>query len=367
MSEDKDEVQEAVAEETTVEATDEGQQDDEQSSDFDPNNWLDSEAPEAEANEESTEESEDSEESDAPDEPEAQTEDDAEDDNIDSGPTWASEEENSEEAEEQADNPEAEAEETTEQDSEETSVTNDLVNIKSKTGLDFESEEELIEQINGLKKEREALTNQSATSEVIQNLEKALKSDDEGIVRQELKGSGFSEEEVNEAIDTYKDNGTLKIEAKKIRVNINKFITSERGRIIQEANEAEAKQLQDAKEDQKALKAYVNGTDQMFGLRMSKDDSKLQGVRDGHIKYITSGKFVAEISADEKSVAEAAWLWRNREVLLNSFKNQGKSQGKREILNELEQPEAPRKNRIHSEEKKGFDPGSFGSMSSMNG
>jgi hypothetical protein len=179
----------------------------------------------------------------------------------------------------------------------------------------------------------------NVTSKKITALQSYLKFDDNELIKKDLEAQGFKGEQLQETLDTLQDNGMLKIEATKVRNAISSSISNERSAITKDARDEDAKQLQDREQSVKALKTYLNDQNEMFGFKMAKDEETLGKVRDSHHKYITSGSFLTEITKDNESLAESAWLWKNRETLLKAARNGGLQQGRSEILNDMHNPD----------------------------
>jgi len=179
----------------------------------------------------------------------------------------------------------------------------------------------------------------NVTNKKIETLQSYLKFDDKDLLQKDLEAQGFRGDQLQEALDTLQDNGMLKVEAAKVRNAINGSIENERSAITQSARDEDAKQLRDREESVKALQTYLGDQTEMFGFKMAKDEETLTKVRDSHHKYITSGNFLKDITKDNESLAESAWLWKNRETLLKAARNNGLQQGRSEILNDLHNPD----------------------------
>mgnify|MGYP003661926814 FL=1 len=107
------------------------------------------------------------------------------------------------------------------------------------------------------------------------------------------------------------------------------------------------------------LKKHMSKTTNMFG------GSVTDKQKDEHFNYIDSGKFFDEISGDAESVANAAWLWKNRDRILNGYKSKGFEQGKASIIDSLSHPETARTTRIPEPETGNFNPNKFIDNESM--
>lgn len=231
-------------------------------------------------------------------------------------------------------------------------------------GLNVGSVDELKQAILDLEKENEDLRNntgtKSGTNEKIDRLSNLKAKSDEELIRLDLKSQGFSEEEINDAVDTYIDSNLLKIEAKKIRSTIDKSINAEQETLTRTKIESEATSKKQYEDSVKALTEHIGKTETMFGLKIAKDAESLPKVQQGHLKYITSGNYLNDITKDNQSMIESAWLWKNRETILKAFKNAGIQKGKEEILNDIKEPEVSNTQRFKGPESgDGFNPKTF--------
>lgn len=241
-----------------------------------------------------------------------------------------------------------------------------FLSFANEVGLDVESKEDFVNKLKALEEENEKLRqNQGSgvTNEKITNLSGLKDKTDEDLVRLDLEKQGFTEEEVNEAIDTFIDSGLLGIEAKKIRKTIDRAIDNERKKEIQSNVDEEAMLEQQRQQSIKELGEHINKSETMFGFKMAKNEEELHKVREGHLKYITSGKFLNDITSNNESLSEAAWLWKNKDVILNAMRNSGVSRGKSEILNEITNAEVNTSKRVGGglDEDGNFNPNAFNS------
>lgn len=216
-----------------------------------------------------------------------------------------------------------------------------------------------IKQLSDDNKVYKELAESSLTNDTIKKLERYTRLSAEDLVREDLKLSGVTEDNLETAIRRLKDDGTLNVEADKIRHNVNLAIDGERNKIVQNRKDQDAKQLKDQEDSIRELKEHLDGAETMFGLQMSKDPDKLPEIRKNHHEYITSGSFLKEITGSNESIAEAAWLWRHRETLLKALTNKGTQGGRQEILEDLGNHDATGQKRIVIPDQEGFNPNKF--------
>lgn len=230
-----------------------------------------------------------------------------------------------------------------------------------KFGLKAETEEEFKNELDNLVAENERLKkNYPKSNEKIERYEKLTKLEDKELVKQNLLAEGFEGEDLENAIEKYIDNDLLEIEAKKIRNTLNKATAKEREKLIAEDAKESTKYEQQREEGIKELNQYLSSTDEMFGFKMAPAD-KLDNVRAKHQEYITSGTFLNEVTKDSKTLAEAAWLWKNREVILKAMKNQGSNEATKRVLDKIghADPDAGTRTFLDPEGGKEFDPSAF--------
>ena len=235
----------------------------------------------------------------------------------------------------------------------------------SELGIKATSLSELKEAMLKLENENNQLKESGGvvTNEKINSLQGYLKLDNKELLQKDLEAQGFRGDKLQETLDTLQDNGMLEIEATKVRNAINGAITKEQTSITQESKNADAKRQADRDESVKELQTYLSSQTDMFGFKMAKDEESLGKVRDGHHKYITSGSFLKDITKNNESLAESAWLWRNRETLLKAARNNGLQQGRSEVLNDLGNPDTGGGGKFADPSGKGeFDAAKFGAQ-----
>jgi hypothetical protein len=230
-------------------------------------------------------------------------------------------------------------------------------------GIAAETKEEFVEQLKELEAENERLRSQSTSTvenDRISRLNELKKKDDDSLLRLDLEKQGLSAEEVDEAMDVYTNNGTVKIEALKIKKQIDRAISNEQNTVI-ESNKAEEAKLQKQYDDDVAqLSKHIDEEDTKFGFKMAKDEESLKQVRKDHKDYITSGKFHEEIYADSKNLSDAAWLWKNKDTILKALGNKGIQQGRKEILDDIQNPEVSETKRFGTPQgDESFDASAF--------
>ena len=91
-----------------------------------------------------------------------------------------------------------------------------------------------------------------------------------------------------------------------------------------------AKQDNDREESIKNLNDYLSSTEKMFGFKMASTVEKTNEIRKSHQEYIVSGKFLQNITESEKNLADCAWLWANKDVILKAMQTKGFNSGRKD-------------------------------------
>ena len=230
-------------------------------------------------------------------------------------------------------------------------------------GLEAENIEELKEVLNNIVKENNKLREQPKNVESnkrLDDLNNFLKLEDELLVRKSFEADGLKEDKLDYAIDRLLDTGLIEVEALKIRNNIDKAIKTESQNVINKREQESAKQEQDHTEAVESFGNYMQGIDTLFSFKITGNPDKLPEVRKSHTEYVTSGKYLKEITESEKNLAESSWLWRNRDVLKNALVNNGRQNGRKEILDKIGIPDKRKPQRFTNPTDTGdFDPAKF--------
>lgn len=244
-----------------------------------------------------------------------------------------------------------------------TPVIADFSAFTKEVGIEAKDETEFLTKVKEQQKELQELKSLAlggVTSKEIETVSGYLKFDDEKLLRQDMKFSGLDDETINDAVDKFKDAGLLKFEAAKVRATINKFIENKKYEKIN-ADKQKTAQAQQANSDNlKSIREQMNKTDELFGFKIAKPEN-MQKARDEHYDYLTSGKFLDEITANPEAAIQAAFLWKHRDTIIKTMTNKAKSQGKQEVLSKLQNTQLPDTGRVHvgKEETEEFNPVKF--------
>lgn len=236
----------------------------------------------------------------------------------------------------------------------------------SELGLDAQNIDELKEVLNHIVEENNKLSkqlespNQPVSNKRLDDLNNFLKLDDSDLVRKSLEAEGLKDEKLDYAVERLMDTGLIDVEALKVRNGIEKAIKSENEKVINEREQNVAKQAESHTQAVEAFGNYMQGVDSLFSFKLTGNPDKLPEVRRNHTDYVTSGKYLKEITESEKNLAESSWLWRNREVLKNALVNNGRQNGRKEILDKIGVPDKRTPQRFTNPVDTGdFDPRKF--------
>ena len=224
----------------------------------------------------------------------------------------------------------------------------DWEGIGKEAGVEATSKEEFIAKIKDLQKPP------VQENDIIKNLNSFLEMDDKDLVIADMRAAKYEDEDIADTVDRLQDAGLLKREAGLVRQQLTKHIHGEKDRIRKEEKESEQQKTEGAKNSRKELQSFIKDKEEFFGGKVSHKDKKQL------YNYITKGDFAQEVFETHANVAEAAFLWRNKEKIFKMVRTQGVEQGKSRILDGITSPS--RKN--HSSKsfeapKKGFDPSKF--------
>jgi hypothetical protein len=236
----------------------------------------------------------------------------------------------------------------------------------SELGLNAESIDELKEVLNNIVEENNKLSkqlesgNNSVSNKRLDDLNNFLKLDDTDLVRKSLEAEGLKDDKLEYAVERLMDTGLIEVEALKVRNNIDKAIKAESQSIIDKREQEAAKQQESHKEAVESFGNYMQSVDSLFSFKLTGNPDKLPEVRKNHTEYVTSGTYLKEITSSEQTLAESSWLWRNREVLKNALINNGRQNGRKEILDKIGSPDRSNPQRFTSPIDSGeFDPKKF--------
>ena len=232
-------------------------------------------------------------------------------------------------------------------------------------GIEAKTKEEFIETYNSMREEVEFLKKSyPEKNEKIESFENLIKLEDKKLVERSLKADGFEGVELENALERLFDNDMIDIEAKKIRNTLNKAIASEREAVIESKRSEIAKQEQERLQSIKDLESYLNSTEKMFGFKMASTPEKTNEIRKAHKEYIVSGKFLQDITQSEKDLADCAWLWKNKDVILKAMQTKGFNSGRKDVLDQIGNPDVDAGSRTFVDPRGNgeFDPSKFMGM-----
>jgi hypothetical protein len=218
---------------------------------------------------------------------------------------------------------------------------------------ELQIEAESYEEFKDTLLQQKELASAGATNKTIESLKGFTKMEDEELMRTELKAQEYSDEDIDDEIDIMVENGTIRQNARRVRKDIEKAIKAESEKVLSGEETLDAKQQEEADEIRAELKEHMSKTGKIFGGKVSEKQKK------EHFEYIDSGDFFDDISKDATSIADAAWLWKNKDRILKGYKTKGFEQGKASVIDSLSHPETSRSTRIPEPDTGDFNPGRF--------
>ena len=224
----------------------------------------------------------------------------------------------------------------------------DWESISKETGIEATSKEEFIAKV------QDAMKPQVSDNDTIKNLNGYLDLSDKDLVIADMRASKYDDDAIDDTIDRLTDAGLLKREATLIRQQLTKHIHNEKDRLRNEKVQAEKQKAEKATKSRKELQSFIRNKEEFFGGKVSQKDKKQL------YSYITKGDFAQDIFESHANVAEAAFLWRNKEKIFKMIKTQGVEQGKSKVLDGITSPSRGNRSSNNFEApSKGFDPKKF--------
>mgnify|MGYP003135116251 CR=1 FL=1 len=224
----------------------------------------------------------------------------------------------------------------------------DWEGLSKEAGIEAASKEEFIAKV------QDAMKPQVSDNDTIKNLNGYLELSDKDLVIADMRASKYDDEAIDDTIDRLSDAGLLKREATLIRQQLTKHIHTEKDRLRNEKVQAEKQKDENAKKSRKDLQDFIKNKEEFFGGKVSQKDKKQL------YSYITKGDFAQDIFESHANVAEAAFLWRNKEKIFKMIKTQGVEQGKSKVLDGITSPSrGNRSSNSFEAPSKGFDPNKF--------
>ena len=220
--------------------------------------------------------------------------------------------------------------------------------LGKEAGLEASSKEDFIAKV------KEAFKPAVADNDTINNLNTYLELSDKDLVIADMRAAKYDKEEIDDTVDRLEDAGLLKREATLVRSQLTKHIHSEKDRLRTEQADNDKLKTENADNSRKELQSYIKGREDFFGGKVSQKDKKqLYG-------YITKGDFAQDIFESHANVAEAAFLWRNKEKIFKMVRSQGVEQGKSKVLDSITSPSSGnRSSKSFKSSDKGFNPNKF--------
>ena len=216
----------------------------------------------------------------------------------------------------------------------ESSSSYDFSSINSKYGVELKSVSDIDQFIEKKNKEIEELrlSNPQYMNDKARNLLKIKERSDEDVFKVSLIAQGHTEENADRFVEDAIKDGSLKRNAELVRTQIDRQVALEQENQRKFAEQQDSQMQADAEENKKAIRSYLKEQDQMFGFNIAKSQDEAKKIKEKHARYITEGGFFNEITKDPQSVVEAAWLWKNREVVLNAFKTRGRNEAVKDFM-----------------------------------
>lgn len=220
--------------------------------------------------------------------------------------------------------------------------------VSQEIGVEAKTKEEFVAQV------KDMIQNPIQDNDTITNLQEFLKNDDVDLVRADLKAANHDEDYIEDTLTRLQDAGLMKREATQIRTQLQKYIGSERAKLKEEKLKTERELKSTQEKARKDLQNHIKSKKDFFGGKVSVQDKKEL------YSYITKGDFSKEIFDTHANVAEAAFLWKNKDKIFKMMKTRGVEQGKSSILDNITAPSKNARSSNSFETKsEGFDAKAF--------
>ena len=220
--------------------------------------------------------------------------------------------------------------------------------VSQELGVEAKTKEDFVKQVKNM------MDNPVKDNDTINNLQEFLKNDDIDLIKADLKAAKYDDEYIEDTVGRLKDAGLVKREATQIRQQLQNYIRSERDKLRDSKLKTEQEALAGQEKARKDLQKHIKGKKQFFGGKVSSTDKKEL------YSYITKGDFSKEIFETHANVAEAAFLWKNKDKIFKMMKTQGVEQGKSSILDNITAPSKNARSSNSFETKsEGFDAKAF--------
>ena len=229
-------------------------------------------------------------------------------------------------------------------------------------GIEAKDINELKDVLNSLVEENKKLKSspEQIVNKKIEEYQKFLNLDDETLVRKSFEADGLKGEKIDKAIEKMVDTGLIEIEATKIRNTLDKAIQSESESIKQSKQSEIAKQQKEREDAVREIHDFMSKKDSLLGFKLTSKPDQLPVIQKQHAEYVTSGNYLADITQSAETMAESAWLWKNREVLKKALQNRGVQQARKEIFENLGHAELGSATRLTAPDNNSeFDPKKF--------
>lgn len=220
--------------------------------------------------------------------------------------------------------------------------------VGSEIGVEAKTKDEFVQQVKSL------IENPVKDNQKISEIQEFIKRSDEDLVIADMQASKFDNDYIEDTVNKLKESGLLKREALQIRTQLQKFVQKERADIRNAQINAEKENIAAQQKAKQELQQHIKSKNDFFGGKISSDEKRKL------YNYITKGDFSNEIFETHANVADAAFLWKNKDKIFKMIRTQGVEQGKSKILNNITSPSKnSRSQNNFTPKSEGFDPKGF--------
>ncbi len=196
----------------------------------------------------------------------------------------------------------------------------------------------------------------TAGDTTVAKIDELLKLTGESLIRSVLKDNPeYTDEDVDEYIEIAKTNNNIKFEEKNIRNELNKQKTTYNENLKRFNEDKAAKQQEYSKRFETDLKEKLSKTESLLGGQIG--DTQ----RDAIFNHITGGKLQEALVGSVDKLVDVAFFDLYQDKVIKALKQQGASQGRKDLLDNLTPNRTKSGTRIpiNSDQAKTFDPNKF--------
>jgi hypothetical protein len=241
--------------------------------------------------------------------------------------------------------------------------------LAKELGIEASNRSQFVDELKKLRRdlddartEATALRSGGQVSVQVARLEKLTKLSDEDLIRENLRNSGFDDDEISSEIEEMQEDGSLSGTARTMRIQIKAAIKNTIKNAAQQEAERKANTDKENARFYAGVEQTLSKTERFMGAKLGKNADEANRIRSKALKFYQSGDLFREMTSSPDTMAEFA-LWRTlKGNIESSLVSRGRNAGKKDVvLNKL--GNAEQKGASHhqprSDESEGFNVARF--------